>query len=278
MLEVSNSMIIAEQPFFKQIVGLDLGGGRGKSTAVAILDLTSERPTLVSASVKNSLGQPWRDDELTALLSRESQTTLICLDAPLSLPPCMQCSREHCPGVPACPDPAVERMRAMAPGKGKGGKPRFSPYTQRPQDLELLLAGLPVTGAMDASRGPLSARTHHMLKRLSGGYRPGANLIEVPLPAALQVWFGKKAAQACRRSGSLWNSRAAILEAFGTQIAFAVWRDPILTHGHIFSAVSCAVAGLTWWREKRKQSLVSQSASSIDDPSFFWIPSTAWEG
>lgn len=269
-------MIDGEQQFFKRIVGLDLGGGRGKSTAVAVIELGSETPRLVSASVRTRSGRPWRDDELTAFLSREAETTLVCLDAPTSLPPCLRCRIEHCPGIRDCPDPAVARMREMAPGTGKGGKPRFTPYTQRPEDLALILAGLPATGALDASRGPLAARVHHLLRRLSGRYEPGENLIELPLAATLRVWFGEKTARGCRASASVWTSRAQVLEAFAHRLSFAIWREPILSHTHLFSAVTCGVAGLTWWEATRRGSKEPGRHGTHRGTGALWVPNEAW--
>ncbi len=279
------SMILSREWFFKRIVGVDLAGGRGKSTAVAILQLPDgatpnhRRPRLVFASARDSHKKPWRDDRLASLLDQDSRHTLLCLDAPISLPPCLRCRKRHCPGTQDCPDPEVETMRKLAPGTGRGGKPRFTPYTQRACDLALMLAGLPVAGALDGSRGPLAARVQHILRRTGRSFSVENNLLEISVPASLQIWFGDKTARACRRSPSVWSSRARVLEAYASRIEFALWREPILSHVHLFAAVTCAVAGLAWLAEARfGASARPLPRSDGDDDSRSGIPENAWSG
>ncbi|MCA9710787.1 MAG: hypothetical protein KDK70_33405, partial [Myxococcales bacterium] len=92
-----------------RFIGVDLGGGRGKNTAIARLELgmgATGRPRLVVAEAKVRRGQRgtgasadelggdalFRDEALVAYLERwTDDRTVVAMDAPLTLPPCIRC-------------------------------------------------------------------------------------------------------------------------------------------------------------------------------------------
>ncbi len=132
----------------RRFIGVDLGGGRGKTTAVARLEHTEHDGIwrLVLADAKLRYGQRgtgrddepsggdtlFRDDVLVDYLERWTDAhTLVAIDAPLTLPACIRCTLP-CPGVERCEVPVVQWMRAWAPrlrarGRSDPGKPAVTP-------------------------------------------------------------------------------------------------------------------------------------------------------
>lgn len=129
---------------------MSVGGGRGKTTAVARLEFQPKRAPdpeadredlqarahapageLALVEARARWGQrgggeiseapsdhraeaPFRDDVLISWLHRwVDEDTVVAFDVPLTLPPCVRC-RLQCPGIEACTVPVVEWMRRNA--------------------------------------------------------------------------------------------------------------------------------------------------------------------
>jgi hypothetical protein len=123
---------------FTRFIGVDLGGGKGKNTALAVLERTRDGVTVTQLSPKAKEAPLYDAALVSALLSR-TENTVICVDAPLTLPPCLRCTEPVCPGQDACVDAEVLTMRAFAtpePGSGRDhrrGKPWSRPTPSEPR-------------------------------------------------------------------------------------------------------------------------------------------------
>lgn len=253
---------------FTRFVGVSLGGGRGKTTAVARLecDADAAEVRLVEARVRHGhrgSGQDsdadsdplFRDEVLLAYLERHvDEATAVAINAPLTLPPCIRCELA-CPGVAACTVPVVGWMRRHAPGlsgrRGRTdpGKPAVTPYTQRAADLLLAHAGLQPRESLGQGMGPLAARAAYLRRVLSPRLRLHENLIEVHPPATLIRLVGEGVV---RRLGvgpadEAWALRRRVLDGLRPALQFDfVWPDIVVRSPHVFEAVIAAYTAFLW--------------------------------
>src|SRR5690606_24264247 len=182
---------------FRRFIGISLGGGRGKNTAVARLEPSGDGGQLVIAEARTreaergggeldgeSPGAPFRDAELVRWLERwVDDETLVAIDAPLSLPVCVRCQLE-CPGFERCEVPVVAWMRRWGPqlreraGRSDPKKPHVTPYTQRATELVLEHLTLQPREALGQGMGPLAARAAYLRRVMASRLRVHENLIE----------------------------------------------------------------------------------------------------
>lgn len=232
---------------FRRFIGLDLGGGKGKKTALAVLDL-NESGVAVTRLAPRPTEPPLYDDALVGTireLASEAPTAL-CIDAPLSLPPCVRCRVPVCPGQEACVDPAVLALRALA-GSGDGawdrarrrGKPQVTPYTQRATELYLHrhLGVLP-RETLGQGMGPLTARAAHVLRLLADTFTVNRNVFEVYPKATLTLLHlgDRHKKRVDERLRAL-----TILPDLG--FGPGVWREACVQSDHAFDAVISAYTG-----------------------------------
>ncbi len=256
---------------FERFIGIGLGGGHGKTTAVARLERRSDAGlSLAEASLRQgrrgSGGAPqasvatelFRDDVLLAYLDRWiDERTVVAIDAPLTLPPCIRC-RLPCPGVSACDVPVVAWMRTHAPGlvvqRGRSdpAKPWVSPYTQRATDLLLSHLGLVPKESLGQGVGPLAARAHYLRHALSPRLRLHENLLEIKPRAILARLFGEREERKTRQGAaeSVWDARKRVLTRLSQHLAFEyVWPELVVRNVHVFTATIAAFAAHGWARE-----------------------------
>src|SRR5262249_38627706 len=133
---------------FNTFIGVDLGGGKGKNTAVARLVLSEDGVKVIDYGTGKDA--PWYDDRLIAYLRQHSQT-LVAVDAPLTMPSCVRCTLPSCPTQESCDVPIIAWFRdrrsrprpqvsdSLEPAKPLNGKakPRYTPYTQRATEVVL---------------------------------------------------------------------------------------------------------------------------------------------
>jgi hypothetical protein len=259
---------------FARFIGIDLGGGRGKNTAVARLEHDGARLKLAEAKVRHGHrggggagadeGDAWfRDDVLADYLERwVDERTVVAISAPLTLPPCVRCTLP-CPTVARCSVPVVAWMREWAPrvaaaaptggsrGRGDPGKPRITPYTQRATEILLQAAGLSRTEALGQGNGPLAARAAYLRRLMSPRLRLHENLVEVHPQVTVARLFGaaieRRARQGAR--GEVWEARKRILAGLADGVAFDyVWPELVVRNTHVFDAVVSAFTALLWAR------------------------------
>jgi len=259
---------------FGRFIGIDLGGGRGKNTAVARLELgvgPTGRPRLAVAEAKVRHGQRgtgasaddpggdalFRDEVLVAYLERwVDDQTVVAIDAPLTLPPCIRCQLP-CPTVPHCTVPVVAWMRRWAPrlqvrGRSDPSKPAVTPYTQRATELVQQAVGIRPRETLGQGTGPVAARAAYLRRVLSGRLRLHENLIEVHPRATIAQVFGTGVARRVRHGADdrVWGMRKRVLNGLTEGIAFDyVWPELVVRNTHVFHAVICAFTAFLWARK-----------------------------
>jgi len=255
---------------FTRFIGVDLGGGKGKNTALAVLERTRDGVTVTQLSPKAKEAPLYDAALVSALLSR-SENTVICVDAPLTLPPCLRCTEPVCPGQDACVDAEVLTMRALAtpePGAGRDhrrGKPMVTPYTQRATDLYLRSRGIRARETLGQAMGPLTARAAHLVRALGQRFRLNHNLIEV-FPRATIELLGFREPYRKRV-----DRRIDILAAL-PDLSFGpgVWREKCRQSDHIFDAVVCAYTG--YLRSRDGWKISPTGGDPVDPQGWIWIP------
>jgi predicted nuclease with RNAse H fold len=268
------------QRSFSRFIGVDLGGGRGKTTAVAEIRSASLADGGFGAEVievaTRAAKQPWTDDTLAERLAGpRAEATVIAIDAPLTQAACGRCERPACPGTEACPEPAVAWLRTegralvrdassvavMGSLRGPRVAPaphaaqaRLAPYAHRATDVVLTYGrGLLPISHLGAVHGAISARAGQLRRRLRGaGYELHGNLVEVSPAATIAALCGARAARGYKRDADPWVTRASILErlrdlAFAPQSRMA--REDALQNDHCFDAVIAAYTAFLWARD-----------------------------
>ena len=276
------------RPQFKTFIGVDLGGGKGKNTAVAHLELV-EVDGQAAVEVRDyGTGKeaPWYDDRLIAYL-REHPEAVVAVDAPLTLPSCVRCVLPKCPGSDVCTVPTIgwfrerENGRAAA-GNGNGAadqrpgdriagkKPKYTPYTQRASEVLLHEEHhiLP-RETLGQGMGPLTARAAYLTRALASTHRLDENLIEVYPKATLTQLFAARTAGRYKRSGDSPQTRLSILNAL-TDLRFApgAWRQHGLDNDHKFDAIVCAYTAYLWSRG----ACLEPSDAVVRDDGWIWFP------
>ena len=259
------------QRAFSRFVGVDLGGGRGKTTAVAEVRIGASGGAEVIEVATRSGRLPWTDDTLIGRLAIPDPERVIAVDAPLTSTACGRCDRPVCPGTEACADPAVvwlrtngralvQKMQAETVGGGGRSVPqhtaqaRLAPYAHRATDVVMTYQrGLLPLSALGAANSQITARAGQLRRRLKGaGYQLHGNLLEVSPAATIAALCGPRVARGYKRDADPWVTRATILEKF-TDLTFApqsrMAREDVLRNDHCFDAVISAYTAYLWARE-----------------------------
>lgn len=272
---------------FNLFLGVDLGGGKSKNTAVATLRALPDRSGATVAALAPRAGDaPLYDASLAELARASGRDTLLCVDAPLTLPPCLRCEVPVCPGQDACVDPAVVEMNRLAaesvagrPGgrtarrDARRGKPDVTPYTQRATEVYLAVRrGIPPRETLGQSMGPLTGRAAHLQRLLADRFRLDENLIEV-YPKATLAALGLN--RRYKKHLHERENRAGILEALAGRLRFApgVWREECVQSDHVFDAVICAYTGFLWAAEGWQ--LPAEASEVYRRDGWIWLPPPA---
>jgi predicted nuclease with RNAse H fold len=283
---------------FRSFLGVDLGGGKGKNTAVARLELR-EPDVLEVVDVGTTNGkQPWYDEILIDYLGQQRENAVCAVDAPLTLTACVRCREPVCPGMSVCQDPTIvwfrtagaeliekaavaEKDRIVAvPANGKltayaapppsSKKPPTTPYTQRATEVVLHRRhGIIPRETLGQGMGPLTARAAHLVRALGRfGYSLHANLIEVYPKATLQMLWGRKIAMGYKREVDTWSMRARVLESLRGRLEFGgrsrLAKEAVLSNDHCFDAVICAYTGYLWATEGWKLPAEHRDVYTVD--------------
>jgi predicted nuclease with RNAse H fold len=253
---------------FTSFIGVDLGGGKGKNTAVAHL-LASERGVEV-VDYGTGKDAPWYDDRLVAYL-RSQPDALVAIDAPLRLPTCVRCQLPTCPTAEACDVPTVAWFRERVNGAARAGaKPRYTPYTQRISEVVLHEEHriLP-RETLGQGMGPLTARAAFLTRALATTHRLDENLIEVYPKATITQLFSPKVAGQYKRSAQSPRVRLEILNLL-PELGFApgAWREHGLANDHKFDAVICAYTGHLWATGR----CVAPPPAAPPEDGWIWFP------
>jgi predicted RNase H-like nuclease len=268
---------------FRTFLGVDLGGGKGKSTAVARLVLRDDGTLeVVDVRPHAAAGQPWYDEALTDYLGEHADNAVVAVDAPLTLTACVRCAEPVCPGLAVCVDPTIvwfrtkgaelvesataDRDRIVAIPSGRNGrsaaplvppaqKPHATPYTQRATEVVLHRRHHIIPReTLGQGMGPLTARAAHLVRALGRfGYVRTKNLIEVFPRATIHKLWGADMARRYKRDADPWHTRAFLLEKLRDEVEFArgsgFARETVMSNDHCFDAVICAYTAYLWARD-----------------------------
>lgn len=271
------------RPGFQNFIGIDLGGAKGKSTAIAILRRSDTGDARVeSILMRAEDGSPWADDTLLEFLRTYSPSdTAIAINAPLTAPACVRCTLTRCPGYQECSDPATvwlrtigqelhlesvlsdhNRIAAMPQSSGfrqpapvpAAALQRLPPYTHRCTEVELhYTRGLLAKEHMGQSSWAIASRAAHVRKVLAGaGFVINEALLEVSPRCTIQALFSENEARSYKRDADPWQTRAAIVEGMDA-LSFSqgsrLSREEVLRNDNCFDALVCGFTGFLWARD-----------------------------
>jgi hypothetical protein len=261
------------QRSFTRFIGIDLGGGRGKTTALAELRSGPNGAEVIEVATRSPTGkQPWTDDTLIARLGEPSPDRVIAIDAPLTTTACNRCERPVCPGMEACADPAVIWLRTTGralvqevaaetvgtssnrPRLQHAAQARLAPYAHRATDVVMTYQrGLLPLSALGTANSTITARANQLKRRLRAArYTLHENLLEVSPGATIAALCGVRAARGYKHDADPWRTRAMILEqlhdlSFAPQSRMA--REEVLGNDHCFDAVISGYTAYRWARD-----------------------------
>ncbi|HET6612657.1 MAG TPA: DUF429 domain-containing protein [Kofleriaceae bacterium] len=288
---------------FDTFVGIDLGGARGKTTAVARIRNDAGNAVVESVSARDGGGRPWRDEVLVELFGELGSRAAVAIDAPLTAPACVRCIEAVCPGQAVCAVPAVvwlrtqgaelvsaarahdrDRIAAVPAGaavRARGfdeppahGAPP-APYTHRCTEVFLCHErGLMPREALGRGPSPVSARARHLRRQAARlGFSLNENLIEVSPRSTVHALFGRRAARGYRRDADPWHTRAQILDGL-RDLSFSprscLSKEEVLRSDHCFDALLSAYTAFLWSREG--WTLPEDSDGALISDGWIWVP------
>lgn len=179
-------------------VGIHLSGSNSQKTSLLIIEKTQQPFGVTSSKSDNSvvtikklyekigsLGSVYSDDRIAEILESQMPLTQVFLDSPLSLPPCVECVRDVCPGVLNCEDTSVAYMLSIASQK-KSFKRKVRPVNPQSHRIWDIVhyednRKLGVEPSYSANKAPIVARARALEKRLRY-VSQGLKLRETSLP------------------------------------------------------------------------------------------------
>lgn len=164
--------------------GLTLAGGKRRGTALALISIKDSSNQLILEEIYGNLGVTATQTADQALLrvinKRSDNPTILGVNVPLSLPPCLSCQLPWCPGYEVCEVESVVWTRKSNPRLKKihkSAKPS-QPYTERPVEIflrENFPHWLDIPGAYSSNMAPLVSRIQYLKRHFSSD----TELIEV---------------------------------------------------------------------------------------------------
>lgn len=169
----------------KRYLGIELAGAKSQRTALAMLEYFPKEQKTFLLDVQTGIGTT-QDTEADRVLSEtlldhleKGVDSFVGVNVPLSLPPCLSCTRKSCPLPKNCTVPEVKWMKQWSAKHHLDSC--LTPYTQRPVDLWLkqealyLLQESPQYGvkleldeSLGSNKAPLAARMNMLQRHFKG--------------------------------------------------------------------------------------------------------------
>lgn len=177
-----------------KFAGLHLSGSNASKTAMVVLEGCSFDTPLVIRQVYEkigSFGSLFSDERLLEALVHTGPFSQVFIDCPLTVPPCVACTRPTCPGAIKCDDVAVAVMLSVSHRKRSKGSKRsrpVNPQSQRLWDVMRLELeqGDRAEPSYSANLAPLVTRARALQRRLNS-VSPEITLKETSVGNALET-------------------------------------------------------------------------------------------
>jgi predicted nuclease with RNAse H fold len=222
----------------RTVLGIDLGGALQATTGYAVLS-GDQRPRLVEAGVLPRSDTADRAERVLFDLIGRWDSSLVAIDAPLTLPPCLTCPS-------SCQGPDSERCELRAAHLiWEAG---CNPVTERLCEVRMreeIGGGKPLPTmriGQIAGRGVALARRLRA-RRAERGVIGGPELIEVyPAASLLRLGYGSRPGQADGETATA-DFRLGVLDDLDSRISGLADLAEVLTDGHAFDALIAAYTG-----------------------------------
>jgi len=290
----------------RTFIGIDLGGARGKSTAVAELHRDGNQVSVTTVLMRGPdhsahKSQPWTDETLLSYLATfDADTTAIAINAPLTTPACLRCKVSACPGDANCVDAATlwlrskgqqlqaehvlsDSSRIVALHQGSGfhqistppaaATQRLPPYTHRCTEVDLhFRRGLLPREQIGQTSWAIASRANFLRRNLATqGFALNTSLLEVSPRCTIHALFGAHAAQGYKRDADPWRTRASIIEGMDS-LRFATTsgmsREDVLRNDNCFDALVSGYTGFLWSRD----GWTMPDGAPFDQDGWIWTP------
>ncbi len=229
--------------------GIHLSGPNARRTAVIIsTGNILETPLKLRGLYEKigAMGKVFSDDRLVDILQSQGSLAHTVIDCPLTVPPCVACTRPQCPGVRSCDDVGVAYILALVnrlmPRQARKRRP-INPQSQRVWDVRRLLeqGGQNFEPSFSANLAPLAARALTLQRRLNSLAKP-ITLHETSVPLALEAMaealgFTTKAVGEYRDFADGRERRAQLLDAMQEQH----WLDTDADTEHYLAQIEASV-------------------------------------
>lgn len=178
----------------QKFAGLHLSGSNTSKTAMVVLEGSAfDSPLLIRQVYEKigSFGSLFSDERLIEALVHTGPFAQVFTDCPLTLPPCVACTRPVCPGALKCEDVSVAVMLSLSNRlRSKGGK-RFRPVNPQSQRLWDVMrlelnADERAEPSYSANMAPLVTRARSLQRRLNA-VSPEMVLKETSVSGALDA-------------------------------------------------------------------------------------------
>ena len=220
-------------PESRRYLGLELAGAKNLKTAVAVLEhYPREGKTFLLDVHEKIMVRPGQsgDEALLELITEIGPDAhAIGVNVPLTLPPCIECTRKSCPLPAHCTVPSVRWMRKATQKAQRGGAGRgtraieFTPYTQRPVELWMRYEVFPdipepmrfeIDETLGGNRAPLTARMHFLRRHLATQQIHEVSPKLTIATLAEDLGLAKRTVTSYRHLEQGAHAREEILEAF----------------------------------------------------------------
>jgi hypothetical protein len=248
----------------KGYLGLDLAGAKNERTALASIEFYPKERKIFLLDIYDRIvpkDDQTSDEALLEILNElKGGVAKLGVNVPLSLPPCVTCTRSHCPMPTHCTVPAVKYMRNLVKKASKSSTLRdrvrpFTPYTQRPIELftryqllpNLKGPGFEIDEALGGNKAPLTMRMGFLRRHLKD-----LTLVEVwpkysVLALAGQAGVQKRLLSSYRHLEEGLQARTEILEALAEAGDIFIYDRDLKKLAHSlasFDAFICAYTAL----------------------------------